>query len=212
MGGYAVSAYGPARFSDDVDLALPYDQEESTVTWLSAVGISARRTFEAHLGRRSLSKLRITHGQLSGDLYFGGLRSRGAHSIVEHGWIATRSRILVLSLTTGRSSKAVAVARPEALWVLKILAGRSQDITDLFAISSVPVDVAEISSKLSTYDSAKERSFLADVRRRVDGDDDYVDALSRRGLGSPKLPRNVSAWRRFRAMVDEVISPRSVQS
>ena len=207
VGGYAISAYGPARFSDDVDLTFPYRQEESTTEWLGEAGIRAKRTFEFHGLNGPLSKLRIAHGLLSGDLYFGGLQSRETGSIVDGDWISVHSRPIVLSLTTSRASRPIAVARPEALWVLKILAGRSQDVTDLFAISSVPMAVEEVSRKLSTYDSVRERYFLEGVRRRVDRDEDYLDALSRRGLGSPKLARNLTAWNKFKALIDDVISP-----
>lgn len=205
VGGYAVSAYGPGRFSDDVDLVFPSDHDSQVLLWLKESGIAARRTLVTSGAQAALSKLRISRGRLSGDFYFGGLRARETGSVVGFDWIAQRHRKVALLLLTGRLKSKVAVARPEALWVLKLLAGRKQDIGDLFSIAEEPVDATEVRDKLSEYDSPVEREFLMRGREAVDRQVGYADALSRRGLGSPKLPRNVKLWNRFRAIIDEVI-------
>lgn len=210
IGGYAVSAYGPARYSDDVDLLFPSDQEGPASSWLARAGIHSTRTFEGREPSTKLTKLRVVQGQLSGDLFFGGLRSRATGSQVEYAWIAPGARQVTLSLLTSRLRQPVAVARPEAVWVMKLLAARRQDITDLFAIGSEPVNRAEIREKLATYSAKAERELLQRVRASVDRGDEYVDALSRRGLGSPKLPRNLKAWAKFQKIVDDVIPLSSV--
>lgn len=207
IGGYAISAYGRARFSVDVDLVLSSDQKGSVTRWLATEHIDASSTFATKSGRRSLSKLRITRGKLSGDLYFGGLRARSTGSEVSYGWIAQDSRKMILTLTTTKLARPILVARPEVLWVLKLLAGRSQDITDLFSIAGESIDTEEIRKKLSDYSSPRERQFLLQVRGAVDRGDDFADALSRRGLGSPKLPRNARLWKEFRGLVGTVIRP-----
>lgn len=207
IGGYAISAYGRPRFSVDVDLVLPSDQEGPVTRWLTAEHIDASSTLATQSGRHNLSKLRITRGKLSGDLYFGGLRARSTGSEVPYSWISKNPRPLRLTLTTTRLVRPTLVARPEALWVLKLIAGRSQDITDLFAIASETINTEEIRKKLSDYSSPRERQFLLQVREAVDRGDDFADALSRRGLGSPRLPRNVKLWEGFRGLVDSAISP-----
>lgn len=207
IGGYAISAYGRARFSVDVDLVLSSDQEGPVTRWLAAEHIDASSTLATQSGHHDLSKLRITRGKLSGDLYFGGLRARSTGSEVPYSWIAKDPRPLRLTLTTTSLARPTLVARPEALWVLKLLAGRSQDITDLFTIAGETINTEEIRMKLSDYSSLRERQFLLQVREAVDRGDDFADALSRRGLGSPRLPRNVKLWEGFRGLVDSVISP-----
>lgn len=211
IGGYAVSAYGPARYSVDVDLVFPRDGESSVLEWLQREGIPAERTFEHGTGAAALTKLRIAQPVLSGDLYFGGLLARGTDSRVDYAWIAQRPRRIMLNLRSMRLSRPIPVARPEAIWVLKLLAGRSQDITDLFAMASAPVNLDEIREQLASYGSSIERTFLADVRSAVDRGDQFLDALSRRALGSPRLTRNVRAWGEFRQIVDTVIPSTSVQ-
>ena len=94
--------------------------------------------------------------------------------------------------------------------MLKLLAGRSQEITDLFAIATEPDRTDEIREKLRSYETSAERTHLARVRDRIDRREEYVDALPRRGLGFPKLPRNIRSWTNFRSIVDELVSAADV--
>lgn len=110
-------------------------------------------------------------------------------------------------MTTGRLLRPIAVARLEALWVLKLLAGRSQDITDLFSIAPAPVNTLEIQEKISEYNSPAEREHLETIREAVLRGDDYADALSRRELGSPKLLRNQKLWKQFQERLEDILRP-----
>lgn len=207
MGGYAISAYGPTRFSVDVDLVFPSDQEAPASQWLDEAKVPYSRTYGRSRAFPALSKLRLARASLSGDFYFGGLRARETGSVVDYDWIAKASRRVEIQLTTGRLRRPIAVARPEALWVLKLLAGRSQDRSDLFSIATEPVSIPEIREKISEFDSPVERAHLRSVRDEVLRGDDYADALSRRELGSPKLPRNQKMWRQFQDRVVDVLRP-----
>lgn len=92
VGGYAVSAYGPARFSVDVDLVFPISQEAAVSHWLDEVKVQHSRTFGKSDAHPVLSKLRLSRGLLAGDFYFGGLRARGTSSVVDYEWIARTPR------------------------------------------------------------------------------------------------------------------------
>jgi hypothetical protein len=207
VGGYAVLAYGPPRFSVDVDLVLATNLKPKLEAWLKEEGLSYRTTFSADYPPERISKLRVEGDRVSGDLYFGGLRSRGSGAFVDYDWISLRPRSIPLNLTSGSVRSPVPVARPEALWVLKLLAGRSQDITDLFAISGEKVSGSEVLEKFGSLNDAATRQELERVIRRIRSGADYVDALSRRGLGSPKLPRNVRSWQAFVAKATKLVPP-----
>jgi hypothetical protein len=198
IGGYAVAAYGRPRFSVDVDLVLPSGQRQAVESWFAEEGIRSRETLKAGIAGREISKLLITRDLVSGDVYFGGLRARETGAIVEYDWIARRPRRERLTLTTGATRRPFSVARPEALWVLKLLAGRPEDLTDLFVISEWPVDSSDIASELERLEDSRVRSHLNGVASRLATDRECADALSRRGLGSPTNPRNQKLWTKFK--------------
>jgi hypothetical protein len=207
IGGYAAAAYGPPRYSVDVDLILPAASRGPVESWLRAMGVKRRETLRIRSAIGRISKLLISHGLVSGDLYFGGLRARESGVVVDYEWIAQRPTRQRLTLMTGATQGPTPVARLEALWALKLLAGRSQDITDLFAISERTVDSSEIRSKLQTLRSPQIRSHLRRVASRVGTDKEYLDALSRRGLGSPTDPRNRRRWGRFKEHLTDCLPP-----
>ena len=198
VGGYAVAAYGPPRFSEDVDLALPAKSLERTESWLKDTGVKSRKTLEVRQAAGTVSKLLISKGLVAGDLYFGGLRARESGAVIDYDWIAKRPTSQRLRLTTGTTNLPFPIARLEALWVLKLLAGRPQDVTDLFVMSEWPVDSSEVRSKLEGLENAQVRASLRKVEARLASDQEYHDSLSRRGLGSPRDTRNLNLWRKFK--------------
>lgn len=204
IGGYAVSAYGPPRYSVDVDLALPTSSLESAEDWLRQSKFHFRTTFRGSGAGQASRKLRVEGDLVTGDLYFGGLTARESGAFVDYAWLASASRATALRLLSGRTEQPFPVARPEALWVLKLLAGRPQDITDLFAMVETPVDLAEIASKLGTLNGPSVTRTIQRTVYRVSADKDYEDALSRRGLGSPRLAKNKRLWASFREIIENL--------
>lgn len=138
-------------------------------------------------------------------MYIGGMRARGSGARIGYRWIAERPEIVRLALISGVTRSPVTVARPEALWVLKLLAGRPQDITDLFGISSRGVDHSEVRDELASLLDAPVHAQLKKVVSRVETDAEYRDALSRRGMGSPKDPRNIARRHDFKHLVRDCL-------
>jgi hypothetical protein len=200
VGGYAVAAYGPPRYSEHVDFVLPSKNEQSSAAWFKQYGMESRRTVKFEQRSESWSEYRISKGLVSGDVYVGGMQARDSHARVDYGWIARRPEMAKLALTTGTTRAPIAVARPEALWVLKLLAGRPQDLTDLFGISGRGVDRSEVRAELSNLLTDSVRTQLNKVVGRIAGDKVYRDALSRRGMGSPADSRNLRLWREFQSL------------
>jgi len=198
IGGYAIAAYGPPRFSVDVDLVLPRDMGAMARSWFKEEGVDCRETMGVKGAAGPISKLLISRGLVSGDIYLGGLRARESGVIVPYEQIARKPTTDRLPLTTGSTQAPFPVARPEALWVLKLLAGRPEDLTDLFVISERSVDSSEISSMLSALSGRQVTSHLRSVASRLDSDKEYRDALSRRGLGSPTDAKNQKLWAKFK--------------
>jgi hypothetical protein len=197
IGGYAVAAYGPPRFSVDVDLILPQSALGPTRRWLATEGFSDKLTMGSESNAGSLRKLRARRGDVSSDLYFGGVRARESGAEVPFQWLADRPRSMRLRLRTLTTRGEVRIVRPEALWVLKLLAGRSQDLSDLFAIRDQAIESSEVLSMLASLTAPQLLTTVDRVSKLLESPGLYRDSLSRWGLGSPGLPRNRTAWKAF---------------
>ncbi len=207
IGGYAVLAYGPPRYSDDVDVVIPNTAAAQVRGWLLTRGfrreghsIPNPENYEGQVDRYRSVEVVL-------DLLVGAVRDRTAGVDLPEEWISRRARRRALESLSGRTSRPVAIARPEAVWALKLQSGRDIDLADLFAISDEPTDlneVREIFHQLATPSLCQK---LTLVRARLTERKLLEDSLSRRGLGSPKIPRNLRKWDRFVSMVDSVVLP-----
>lgn len=200
IGGYAVAAYGAPRFSVDVDLVLPAAAGPGAIAWFKSSGVESRKTFSVQHGGETWSKLRIHRDLLSGDIYLGGLQARASLAQVGYDWLSRKPTMTRLVLTTTSTRRPVRVARAEAIWALKLLAGRPQDLTDLFAISAWPMDPSEVRSKLQSLLERRVHAQLERVGERLSRDVEYRDALSRRAMGRPTDPRNQRVWSSFKKL------------
>jgi hypothetical protein len=192
----------------DVDLVFPHSSFDTIYRWLSPEGYSPKLTLGSESNTRSFRKLRAHKEDVSSDSYFGGVRTRESGAEVPYQWLGDRPRSLRLRLRPLITSEEVRVVRPEGLWVLKLLAGRSQDLSDLFAIRKQAVNMDEISDMLASLDSPKLMAALDRVSTRLESPSLYADSLSRWGLGSPQLPRNRAEWASFKKQTLALLSAR----
>jgi len=207
IGGYAISAYGPPRYSVDVDVVIPAASAPGIRSWLRSVGFELTvhavpnpQNYEGHVERYLSNAVTL-------DLLAGAVRDREAKVDIPERWIAKNCKRMILETLSGKTSHPIPIARPEALWALKLQSGRDLDLTDLFAISDQPADLAQVRllfEQLATDSlSQKLRSVLTKLaERRL-----FEDSLSRRGLGSPNSPQNVKRWERFTSRVRSIIPP-----
>ena len=200
IGGYAVAAYGKPRFSQDVDLVLPESQRRPSIARLEAEGFSIRSSKRVHSSFRDAATL--LRGDFTVDLMFGSVRDRESGASIQEAWISDLPRRTKLDLLTGTTTEEIPVARPAAMWVLKLLAGRDQDLSDLFAISGEPFEVPEVRQELENIMNPTLRTKLSEIRARVRTTKIYSDALSARSMGKQGEPQNVRAWARFRGLLD----------
>src|SRR5271170_2288332 len=198
IGGYAVAAYGPPRFSVDVDLVFPATSLEPTRQWILGQGFSARLTMSPSSASDSMSKLLVKKRDATADLFFGGVRARESGAEIPYAWLSVRHRKKRLQLRTLTTPNPIRVVRPEALWVLKLMAGRSQDLSDLFSIRREPFDDREVSEMLASLADVGHRSHIGNVARKLRSAALYRDSLSRWGLDSPSLRSNNRDWNAFR--------------
>lgn len=206
IGGYAIAAYGAARYSDDIDFVLPTESKQGLHEWLrdrnfveiSGAGVSSRRTFNG--------ATRFSDKEVTVDLLDGRVRDREAGVDVPEAWIAMRRRRTRLDLLSGSVRKQVEVARPEAIWALKLQSGRAQDITDLFAIRREPVSAEEVRTLFETVKSDRLIAKLERVESNLKDPKLYIDSRSRLGLRDSEGARR--EWTAFEGRVREMLPSR----
>lgn len=205
IGGYAVAAYGGVRYSDDIDFAVTRGGVKPLRQWLEASGFRHVRRPGLKVGPRFPDALRMQRGPVTVDLLIDYVRDREAQVDVPADWIIRENRMRQLDLLTGRVGTPVRVARPEAIWALKLQAGRDQDLTDLFAISTEPVIPSEVLLLFTSLMSTGLREKLRKVKSKVREPKIYNDSRSRLGLEENDAAR--ARWRRFIRLLSEMIPP-----
>jgi len=206
VGGYAVAAYGRARYSVDVDIAALDSTRGAWTRWLREHGLRLDRTHTFSTVRGPPVRVARWHRELVGlDLMTGGIRDRDSRAVVPEEWILRKPARVSIELLSGRIRARLPVVRLEGLWALKLLAGRDTDLTDLFGLSSRPVDLEEVRSLFDSLSTPSLERKLSAVRSRVLEDKLYTDSLSRLRLGSPSQRSNKAAWRHFGDSVDSVV-------
>lgn len=206
VGGYAVSAYGKPRYSRDLDFVIPEPSKGPTEERLADIGFSVRPLRKPDRPDAFHDSITLKRGLVSIDLMIGHVQDRQTKVDVPGDWIASRFREMRLILITGSTRQPVRVCRPEALWVLKLLAGRNQDLADLFAISSEPVNVPEIRELLAKVGNEALRRKFKDEARRLRSDRIFFDSQSARfSRASSEAAR--STWTHFKRRFSEIVFP-----
>lgn len=188
-------AYGPPRYSQDVDLVCSAGSAPDLHRWLSERGLRRRPNRKSQDFSGSVT--RYESEDLTLDLLEKSVRDREAKVDLPAEWIEARARALRLTTINSSTNGAVRVARPEALWALKLQAGRDIDLSDLFAINAEPLIEGEI---VQLFRSLMNESLGAKFRKvdsMLESRKLLVDSLTRRALGSPELPKNQSNWTDF---------------
>ncbi|MCI4352692.1 MAG: nucleotidyl transferase AbiEii/AbiGii toxin family protein [Thermoplasmata archaeon] len=206
IGGYAVAAYGRPRYSEDIDVLASRESRSGWVRWLEKRQLRRERTYVGPQEHGHPVDLQLWHrGPVSLDLMTGGFRDRDSHSVIPESWILRDPQTVRLELLSGRVDSPVKVVRLEGLWAMKILAGRPQDLTDLFGIMTQSVNLAEVRGLFVSLEQEALRRKLDSALKWVHEPKSYADSLSRLRLGSPLLSENRSAWERFGGMVESAI-------
>ncbi|MFZ1023282.1 MAG: nucleotidyl transferase AbiEii/AbiGii toxin family protein [Thermoplasmata archaeon] len=208
IGGFAVAAYGRARYSEDVDILASSNYRSEWVRWLETNGLLRKRSHTvARQGGRPVEVQVWHHMAVSLDLMTGGLRDRESGVVIPEPWILRDSHSVQLELLSGRVDTPVNVVRLEGLWAMKVIAGRPQDLTDLFGIRAQPVNLSEVRELFSALMTPRLRGKLESILSRTLEHKSFADALSRLRLGSPELRENRSAWDNFVRMIEGTIPP-----
>lgn len=197
IGGYAVAAYGRPRYSRDLDFVAPSATARSIGDWITGLGFSTRPP-RTRAGQLTFADAQtFEKGDVSVDLMIGRVRDRGTQVSIPEDVISKDSRRTRLELISGSTEGEVTVCRPEAIWALKLVAARDQDLSDLFAISEEPVVLREVWSILERFQTPKLISNLQQIPNRLESKKIFLDALSARSMPTEGKLEAGRRWHRF---------------
>lgn len=202
IGGYAIAAYGPPRYSDDLDIVIPRAALNSIQIFLDKQGFLVRK--DSHPNSQNLDGevLTLDHEEVSVDLLVGCVRDRDAKVDVPESWVSQRINARILRVKTGET-QVIPIARPEAIWALKLQAGRSQDVTDLFAIYDTRFESKEVIELFRNLMNDPLSSKLLATLRKAESDKLFEDSMSR--LEMKQTDRNRERWTRFGSTVRRIV-------
>ncbi len=207
IGGYAVSAYGHPRYSEDVDVVIPARSVSGIQTWLRTEGFTMAHRAWRNPQNYDGQVFRFVKETVTLDVLSGAVRDREAQVDVPERWISDRPKRLILEMLSARSTRKIPIARPEALWALKLQSGRDQDLSDLFALMDQPTDVREVRELFERLAADSLSRKFQNVLSKLGERRLFEDSLSRLRLGSPKRHDNIQRWKRFTSRVQSIIGP-----
>jgi hypothetical protein len=201
IGGCAIAAHGIARRSVDVDFVTPAAQHEAHSRFLEAGGLSGRTLMFGREAPGGLVVERWEKAPATLDLLVSGVRDRKARIDVPAEGICREPWRGGLQLVATGTDTEVTVCRPAALFALKLMASRRQDLADLMTMDSARVDTTEIRALFRSLWCESLQQKLQLVDRLVADPKAYRDACSHRALGSPEKRENLRRWKRLRDRV-----------
>jgi hypothetical protein len=174
VGGYAVNAYVPPRFSIDCDLVVLGDSD--AIEHLLQKGGFERVEF----GDESYSiyaRYESKADKISFDLLINSVfdKPTGISFEAELFKKYSRERTATGRLSTIRIS--IRIADPELLFAMKFVSGRKQDIRDLFMLSGAGLKWEIVSSLISEKCNAQLIKKRIDECRKTLGSKNYRDSL-----------------------------------
>lgn len=204
IGGYAVAAYGRPRYSNDIDIVIPLAAQREVDLFIVRQGLSLQSSSVPNPQNYEGKVFRYSAEELTLDILVGCVRDREAQVDIPEYWISMNHTEKLLVTLAGKTARKIPVARPEALWALKLQSGRDQDITDLFSISNVKVnfnDIVVLFRKLRTESLINKlnKTVKKTQTRKI-----FEDSVSR--LESRRTDRNQKDWIRFVNSVQHLVS------
>ncbi len=203
IGGYAIAAYGDPRYSKDADIVIPTLLQSAFEGFLRGQGFELEKSdgdlpldFEGIAPRYRKDEATI-------DLLVGNVRDRRAGIDIPEAWISQRVRSIRLKTRTGGTEVPLNVARPEALWVLKLQAGRDQDLIDLYAILDETIEMNEIVSLFRSLGSETLLQKLSQASGNVASEKLFEDSMSR--LRKKRTEENRNKWNLFVERVRHIV-------
>lgn len=205
IGGYSILGYGTLRYSNDLDLAIPNKPSEEIIRWFTNEGFMVEKTAKINPQSYDGSFVRYQREEVTVDLVIGAVRDRDAQIDIPAVWIRERpvlQRIIGLNYST---KLRVPPVRLEALWALKLQAGRGQDIFDLYSVFNRKFSHSEVIDLFQEKSCRSLTTKLEITRKKLQETKTYSDLMS--ALQIKDNEKNREDWKRFTSTVENILDP-----
>jgi hypothetical protein len=174
IGGYAVNAYVPPRYSIDCDVVVLGSTKE-VESVLQESGFREAESGDTPYGR--YLRYEKSEEKVAFDLLVNSVLDRDTGVVFEAGLFEKYS---AERTTTGRSvglRATMRIADPELLFVMKFVTGRRQDVRDIFMLASIPLNWALVERLVSMKCGGGLVKERVEMIRRSISSADYRDSL-----------------------------------
>lgn len=203
IGGYSIVGYGAIRYSNDLDLVIPKSASDEIINWFYSKNFTIDKTAIPNPQNYEGKFVRLKKEEVTVDLLIGAVRDRCAQVDIRENWITRNmERTKIRGLNSITKNK-IPLARLEAVWALKLQAGRSQDLTDLFSIFNRPFSKNEIVDLFKGLMCETLKSKLLKTKVKVREPKLYADTRS--NLEFKDSEKNRKYWNNFIKTIDEII-------
>ncbi len=147
VGGYAINAYTPPRFSVDCDLVLKRKREAEEILLKNGFKKTEQGKIQTPYNGEFL---RYEKEDIAVDLLVNGVLDRKTGIFFNYSFISENSSERE---TVGRAAPIrlkMRIANPETLFIMKFVSCRRQDIRDIFMLSGSGLNIDFIVSSLKT--------------------------------------------------------------
>lgn len=203
IGGYSIVGYGALRYSRDLDLVVPKATTEKILKWFNFKGYSVDRVADPNPQNYDGKYVRLKKEEVTIDLLIGAVRDREAQVDIPEKWITENANRLKLRGLNAFTKTEIPLARIEAIWALKLQAGRSQDLTDLFSTFNRSFSKNEVIMLFKGLMRETLKDKLLKTKAKVRESKLYSDTRS--NLEFKDSEKNRKAWNNFVKTVDEII-------
>lgn len=203
IGGYSVLGYGTLRYSTDLDLVITKDSSGEVIRWFTQNEFLVEKTAKPNPQNYDGSFVRYQKEEVTIDLLIGAVRDREAQIDIPAGWINKEpilQKIVGLNYSTEIE---VPLVRLEALWALKLQAGRDQDLSDLYSVFNRKFVHKEVIDLFNSFKCQSLELKLKATKEKLHDPKIYQDVRSKLQLKDNE--KNLKDWRRFITTVEEII-------
>lgn len=203
IGGYSVLGYGTLRYSRDLDLVIPKESSEEIIRWFTLREFSIEKTAKPNPQNYEGSYVRYEKEEVTIDLLVGAVRDRDAQVDIPAKWIVQGPKFQKIVGLNYSTEIEVPLVRMEALWALKLQAGRSQDISDLYSVFNRKFTHGEVIDLFRSLKCQSLVSKLEMTKQRLHDPQTYSDIRSR--LQFKDNEKNRRDWDRFLSVSEAII-------
>lgn len=203
IGGYSIVGYGAIRYSRDLDIVIPKATSGEILNWFSFNDYSIDKVAVPNPQNYNGNYVRLKRDEVTIDLLIGAVRDREAQVDIPEKWITENTKRSVIRGLNSQTQIEIPLARPEAIWALKLQAGRYQDLTDLFSIFNRAFSKNEIIKLFKGLMCDTLENKLQKTKTKVRETKLYSDTRS--NLEFKDSEKNRKAWDNFMETVEDII-------